>query len=84
MGGGWRKLHKSCDLKAEAKAITIGSEPLDYAEMNPTIVEIQRLLQEVVAHLSADTKLNARKAAFKLERIAALASTEALTIQVQR
>jgi len=52
--------------------------------MNPTIVEIQRLLQEVVAYLSADTKLNARKAAFKLERIAALASTEALAIQVQR
>jgi len=62
----------------------LASDPLDYTKMNQTIIEIQRLLQEVVAHLSADTKLNARKAAFKLERIAALASTEALTIQVQR
>lgn len=52
--------------------------------MNEIIGEIQQLLQEIVAHLSSDTKTDARKAAAKLERIAALASTAALTIQVQR
>jgi hypothetical protein len=52
--------------------------------MNETINEIQRLLQEVVKHLSSGTKMDARKAVGKLERIAALASTAALTIQVQR
>jgi len=48
------------------------------------INEIQRLLQEIVAHLSSNTKTDARKAIAKLERIAALASTAALTIQLQR
>jgi hypothetical protein len=52
--------------------------------MNQSISEIQRLLQEVVGHLSSGTKMDARKAAAKLERIAALASTAALIIQVQR
>jgi len=52
--------------------------------MNQSISEIQRLLQEVVGHLSSGTKMDARKAVAKLERIAALASTAALTIQVQR
>jgi hypothetical protein len=54
------------------------------AEMNESIGEIQRLIQEIVAHLSSGTKLDARKAAAKLERIAAIASTAALTIQIQR
>jgi hypothetical protein len=53
------------------------------AEMNESIGEIQRLIQEIVAHLSSGTKLDARKAAGKLERIAAIASTAALTIQIQ-
>ena len=48
------------------------------------INEIQRLLQEIVVHLSSNTKTDARKAIAKLERIAALASTAALTIQLQR
>jgi hypothetical protein len=52
--------------------------------MNETIGEIQRLIREIVAHLSTGTKTDARKAVAKLERIAALASTAALTIQIQR
>jgi len=52
--------------------------------MNESIGEIQRLIQEIVAHLSSGTKADARKAVAKLERIAALASTTALTIQIQR
>jgi hypothetical protein len=38
----------------------------DYAKMHQTLVEIQRLLQELVAHLSDATKLSPRKVAFKL------------------
>ena len=52
--------------------------------MNQSISEIQRLLQEVVGHLSSGTKMDTRKAVAKLERIAALASTAALIIHVQR
>jgi hypothetical protein len=52
--------------------------------MNETFVEIQRLLQEIAAHLGAGTKTDNRKAVSKLERISALASTSALTIQVRR
>jgi hypothetical protein len=52
--------------------------------MNESVREIQQLLQEIAAHLAANTKMDTRKAAAKLERIAALASTSALTIQVQR
>jgi hypothetical protein len=43
--------------------------------MNESISEIQRLLQEIVGHLKAGTTTDTRKAAAKLERIAALAST---------
>ena len=49
--------------------------------MNESINEIQKLLREIVEHLSANTKMDARKAVAKLQRIAALASTSALTIQ---
>jgi hypothetical protein len=42
--------------------------------MNETIAEIQRLLQEIVAHLGAGTKADTRKAITKLERISVLAS----------
>jgi hypothetical protein len=52
--------------------------------MNETLVEIQRLLQEIAAHLGAATKSEDRKAVTKLERISALAATSALTIQVVR
>ena len=58
--------------------------PPDDARMTESINEIQRLLQEIVAHLSSSSKTDARKAVAKLERIAVLASTAALTIQVQR
>ena len=51
--------------------------------MNESIMEIHRLIQEIVAHLNAGTKADARKAAAKLERIAAVASTAALTIKLQ-
>jgi hypothetical protein len=49
--------------------------------VNESINEIQKLLREIVEHLSANTKMDARKAVSKLQRIAALASTSALTIQ---
>jgi hypothetical protein len=43
------------------------------AHMNESIVEMQRLLKEVVGHLQADTKADKRKAGAKLERLASLA-----------
>ena len=52
--------------------------------MNETLVEIQRLIEEIAAHLGAATKSEDRKAVSKLERISALAATSALTIQVVR
>jgi hypothetical protein len=52
--------------------------------MNESIVEMQRLLKEVVSHLQADTKADKRKASAKLERIASLASTVAQMLQAQR
>jgi hypothetical protein len=52
--------------------------------MNESIVEMQRLLREVVRHLQADTKADKRMAAAKLERIASLASTMAQMLQAQR
>jgi hypothetical protein len=52
--------------------------------MNESIAEIHRLIQEIIAHLNSGTKTDARKAVAKLERIAAVASTAALTIQIQR
>ena len=52
--------------------------------MNGSISEIQRLLQEIADHLNSDTKTDTRKAVDKLERIAALASTLALTIRAAR
>ena len=51
---------------------------------NETISEIQRLLQEIAGHLKSGTKTDTRKAVAKLERIAVLASTWALTIQARR
>jgi hypothetical protein len=52
--------------------------------MNESISEIQRLLQEIAGHLKSGTKTDARKAVAKLERIAVVASTWALTIQAAR
>jgi hypothetical protein len=56
----------------------------DGAHMNESMVEMQRLLQEIAGHLSSGTKVDVRKAVAKLQRIADLASTSALTIQVRR
>jgi hypothetical protein len=52
--------------------------------MNENMSEMQQLLQEIAGHLNSGTKPDARKAVAKLQRIAALASTSALTIQVRR
>jgi hypothetical protein len=52
--------------------------------MNESLNEIQRLLQDIVGLLSSGTKPDERRAGAKFERIAALASTSALTIQVKR
>ena len=51
--------------------------------MNDSIGEMQRLLQEIADHLTSGTKTDTRKAVAKLERIAALASTLALTIHAR-
>jgi hypothetical protein len=52
--------------------------------MEEGISEIQRLLQEIAAHVKGGTATDTRKAVAKLERIAALASTLALTLQATR
>jgi hypothetical protein len=52
--------------------------------MNESMGAIQRLIQEIVAHLSSATKMDARNAIAKLEWIAALASSAAVTIQIRR
>jgi hypothetical protein len=57
---------------------------LNDGHMNESISEIQRLLQEIVGHLKSGTKADTRKVIAKLERIAALASTLALTVQARR
>jgi len=57
---------------------------MNEAHINESTSEIQRLLQEIAGHLKSDTKADTRKAVAKLERIAALASTWALTIQARR
>jgi len=52
--------------------------------MNESISEIGTLLREIVDHLKVGTTTEMRMAAAKLERLAALASTLALTIQATR
>ncbi len=52
--------------------------------MNESISEIKRLLHEIVELLKTGTAADTRKAVAKLERIAGLASTLALTIQAAR
>ena len=52
--------------------------------MNESIGEIHRLLQEAAALLNSGTKADVRDAASKMKRIAALASTVALTIEGRR
>ena len=57
---------------------------VEEAHMNESIVEMQRLLKEIVSHLQADTKPDKRMAAAKLERMASLASTSAQMLKAQR
>jgi hypothetical protein len=52
--------------------------------MNEGIGEINRLLHEVAEHMKTGTTADTRKAVAKLERIAALASTLALTLKTGR
>ena len=52
--------------------------------MNESINEIQRLLREAADHLKTGTPTDTRKAVAKLERIAAVASTLALTVKTAR
>ena len=52
--------------------------------MNDSINTINRLLQEVVAHLQAGTKGDKIAAYEKLQHIAAIASTLAFTIKLSR
>ena len=52
--------------------------------MNESIGEMRRLLEEIVGHLKVGTNPEERKAVTKLQRIAAVASTMVLTLQVQR
>jgi hypothetical protein len=52
--------------------------------MNEGIGEIKRLLHEVAEHLKTGATADTRKAVTKLERIAALAATLALTLKAGR
>jgi hypothetical protein len=52
--------------------------------MNEGIAEINRLLREVAEHMKTGTTPDTRKAVTKLERIAALAATMALTLKAGR
>ncbi len=52
--------------------------------MNDGINEIKRLLDEVAEHLNVATTPEMRKGVGKLERVAALASTLALTVKTAR
>lgn len=47
------------------------------------LAEIQQLLKEVADHLKAGGKTEKRKAIAKLERIAAISGTLALTLRVR-
>ena len=53
-------------------------------EMDEDIKEIQTLLKEVVDHLTHGRQSDRRRAVQKLMRIASLATTMALTLQVGR
>ena len=68
----------------ERDLMTVDGRPMNEAHMNESISEIQRLLQEIAGYLKSGTKTDTRKAVAKLERIAVVASTWALTIQARR
>jgi hypothetical protein len=52
--------------------------------MNESIAEPQSLLQQIIVHLDAGTRTDTREAGAKWARIAAIASTSALVLQVGR
>ena len=52
--------------------------------MNDSIGEMRRLLEEIVGHLKAGTNPEKRKAVTKLQRIAVVATTMVVTLQVER
>jgi hypothetical protein len=51
--------------------------------MKESIVEAQQLLEQIIGHVKAGTRADIRQAAAKWARIAAIASTSALTLQVR-
>ena len=48
------------------------------------IAEAQRLLEQIIGHLKAGNRTDARQAAAKWTRIAAIASTAALALQIRQ
>jgi len=52
--------------------------------MDEIICDIQKLLTEIAAHVKSGTKADLRQAAKKSARIAALASTLTLMLQMRR
>jgi hypothetical protein len=48
------------------------------------IAEAQRLLEQIIVHLKAETRTDTRQAAAKWARIAAIASTAALVLQIRQ
>ena len=52
-------------------------------QMKESIVEAQQLLEQIIGHVKAGTRADIRQAAAKWARIAAIASTSALTLQVR-
>lgn len=63
-------------LRTHALALVKDSGMSDLAEM-------QRLLAEIVGHMKADTKADKRRAADKLNQLAAIATTMGFTIRPQ-
>jgi hypothetical protein len=53
-------------------------------QMKESIVEAQQLLEQIIGHVKAGTRADIRQAAAKWARIAAIASTSALTLQVRQ
>jgi hypothetical protein len=71
------------ELETQLRRQARNEQRTDDTDMNESINEIERLLREITSHLGAGTKMDTRKAVTKLQRIAALASTSAFTIQAR-
>jgi hypothetical protein len=48
------------------------------------IAEAQRMLEQIIGHLKAGTRTDTRQAAAKWARVAAIASTSALVLQIRQ